>query len=245
MNPEKTSSDSEKPTEEESKWDVLSDMPNFDEAKEKRERLGKFEFKNLSPEDNLAEAAELLFSVDPYIFPDFFGTTDQAKRLGSALFSKDPNALFSFDKTVIAKDGERIASIICFRDHNCTPWDTEAVTKRFLDAGAELPEHFLRANEQYMKKITDEEIPEGGVELSFGATSPDYRRQGLLTEIENKIIKDGNYKKLYADVLEGNEKSFNLHLKQGFKVVNEFACYPDGRLKVFHMEREVNSPESL
>lgn len=213
-------------------WDILS---------EKHEQTKNIKFENLSENDNLGQAAELLYSVDPYIFPDFFGTFEQAKKVGPILFSKDPNALFSFEKTVVAKDGDKIAAIICFRDHNCTPWDTELTTKKFIDAGVEIPENFERANNNYMKKITDEELPEDGVEFVFGATDPEYRRRGLIMELQNKIIRDGNYKKLYVDVLENNEKSINLNLKQGFKIVSKFDSYPDGKLQVLHMEQEIKS----
>lgn len=148
-------------------------------AKNHERKLG-VEIMELSPDDNPEQVAEALYLVDQYIFPDLFDNEEKAKVLTKELFSDDPNALFSYKKTLVAKDDKGdVVGIAVYRDSNCTPWDTEAVRQRFLSTGLELPTQFDRANEGYMKKITDAELPEGAAEIEFVGVREEYRSNGI------------------------------------------------------------------
>ena len=209
-----------------------------DTAKE-WEKLAEPGMRELSPEDDLGRAGELLYEVDPFIFPDFLGDSEKAKVLGPELFNDTENGLFSFNRTLVADENGQLDGILCYRTSDVAPWDKEAVKERFEKTGVELPAEFERANDNYMKKITDAELPEGAAEIEFLATAPEARGKGIATKLINKLKDSGEFKELHLDVLGNNENALNLYKKLGFEVTDEFPCYPDGSVPVYHMVMKI------
>ena len=210
-----------------------------EKAREHERKLG-VEIMNLTPDDNFEQVAEALYLVDQYIFPDLFQNKENAKVFAKALFSEDENALFSYKKTLVAKDDENnIIGIVVFRDENCTPWDTEAVRQRFLETGLELPDEFDRANEKYMKKITDAELPKGAAEIEFVGVVDDWRSNGIGGRLMKAVMDRGEYSEAHLDVLDSHPGARRLYDKLGFKPQGEkFGNYPDGTEGVQHMVRK-------
>ncbi len=224
-------------------WGDLAKYPDFndfrnEQAKGHEKKLG-VEVMELSPNDNLEQLAEALYLVDQYIFPDLFDNAEKAKVLAKELFSDDPDALFSFKKTLVAKDDDgNIVGAAVYRDSKCTPWDTEAVRQRFLSTGLDLPAQFDRANEKYMKKITDAELPEGAVEIEFVGVREEFRANGIGGLLMKTIMDDFGYTEAHLDVLDSHPGARRLYDKLGFNPVGEkFGNYPDGSEGVQHMIR--------
>ena len=203
------------------------------------EILQEVEYRHLTPDDDLSRAAELLYKVDPYIFPDFFGDEERAKMFGPALFNGEKNALFSFDRTLVAEQNGKLMRILCYRTSEVTSWDSEAVTERFRETGAKLPENFARANENYMKKITDGKLPEGSTEIEFIATAPEVRGKGVGSHLINQLKESGDFDTLHLDVLGDNTNAIHVYEKHGFKTTYDFPSYPDGAITVHHMECKI------
>ena len=209
---------------------------NLESAKEHEFKLG-VEISKLSPDDDFEQVAEALYLVDQYIFPDLFQDEEKAKVFSKELFSDDPNALFSYDKTLVARDEEgNVLGIIVYRDSNCTPWDTEAVRQKFAATGLELPDNFDRANEGYMKKITDAELPEGAVEIEFVGVHADYRSNGIGGRLMKEVMDKPEYIEAHLDVLDSHPGARKLYDKLGFHPSGDkFPNYPDGSEGVQHM----------
>ncbi|MBQ6396494.1 GNAT family N-acetyltransferase [Candidatus Saccharibacteria bacterium] len=192
--------------------------------------------RNLKADDDLARAGELLFLVDPLIFPDFLGDSERAKAFGPQLFSATPEtALFSFSRTLVAEQNGELLGIMCYRETEVAPWDAEKITERFRSTGRPLPDNFLRANESYMKKITDAELPADSAEIEFLATAPEARGRGVASRLFEYMKNPDKYAELHLDVLANNENAIRLYEKQGFERVSTFPCYPDGSVNVYHM----------
>lgn len=68
------------------------------------------------PEDDFARAGELVFQVDPYICPDFFGDKERARKIGMILFDDD-GGLFDRKHTIIAEMSGELAGILIFADN--------------------------------------------------------------------------------------------------------------------------------
>lgn len=220
-------------------FDKLTKLPAFEErvqGGEQKEKIKDYEIRHLSEKDDLGRAGELLFQVDPYIFPDFLGDEERAKKLGPALFSPENGGLFSFDRTLVAEQDGKLVGILCYRTSEVKPWDSEAVTERFKETGVELPENFERANESYMKKITDAELPEGSAEIEFLATAPEARGQGIGTGLIKQLKESGQFDTLHLDVLGDNEGAIRVYERAGFSTTYDFPSYPDGAITVHHME---------
>lgn len=182
--------------------------------------------------DQLAEA---LYLVDQYIFPDLLQDENKAVVFAKELFSDDENALFSYDKTLVAKDKNgNIAGILVYRDENCTPWDTDVIREKFLSTGMELPDNFERANEQYMKKITDAELPRGAAEIEFVGVRDDYKGQHIGKDLMNQVIE--RYSEVHLDVLDSHPAARHRYDEMGFKPDGDkFGNYPDNSEWVQHM----------
>lgn len=207
-------------------------------TKNHEKKLG-VEIMNLTPDDNFNQVGEALYLVDQYIFPDLFQDGEKAKIFAKALFSDDPNALFSYSKTLVAKDDENnIVGIMVYRDENCTSWDKEAVKQRFEATGLDLPENFERANDGYMKKITDAELPKGAVEIEFVGVREDYRSFGIGGRLMRTAMDELGYTEAHLDVLDSHPNARKLYDKLGFEPVGEkFGNYPNGIEGVQHMVR--------
>ena len=200
----------------------------------------KIEIKNLSPDDNFDQVAEALYLVDQYIFPDLFGDEEGAKKYAKALFSDDPEALFSYDKTLVAKDEDgNIAGIIIYRGDKCTPWDTDKMRERFLSVDGTLPDEFERANERYMKKVTAPELPEDAAEIEFVGVREEYRGQGIGSKLMRQVLDNPAISETHLDVLDSHAGARSLYDKLGFQPDGDkFPNYPDGREGVQHMIRK-------
>ncbi len=217
-------------------WESVASMAS--EFKGEKER--KIEIKNLSPDDNFEQVAEAIYLVDQYIFPDLFGDEDGAKKFAKELFSDDPNALFSYDKTLVAKDEDgNIAGILIYRGDKCTPWDTDKMREKFLATGHELPENFERANEKYMKKVTDPELPKDAAEIEFLGVREDYRGRGIGSKLMEQVYNDPSISEAHLDVLDSHPAARGLYDKLGFLPDGDkFPNYPDGTEGVQHMVRK-------
>lgn len=206
----------------------------------KGEKEAQFEIKNLSPDDNFDQVAEALYLVDQYIFPDLFGDEDGAKKFAKALFTDDPNALFSYDKTLVAKDQDgNIAGLLIYRGDKCTPWDTDQMREKFLEISQDLPENFERANEKYMKKVTDPELPKDAAEIEFLGVREAYRGQGIGGKLMQSVYDDPRFSEVHLDVLDSHPAARSLYDKKGFiPDGDKFPNYPDGNEWVQHMVRK-------
>lgn len=218
-------------------WGELAAMPDFgDEKSAEHEEVVQIEIQNLSPEDNLEQAAEALYLTDQYICPDFFGDEERAKKFAQALFTDEPDVLFSYDRTIVAKDENGdIAGILVYRDADCKPWDADAAEERFRATGIEMPENFDRANRVYMPKVTGEMAP-GTAEIEFVGVRDAYRSQGVGKKMIQTLMDNPEYKELHLDVLDSHPWASKSYGELGFQPEGEkFGNYPDGTEGVQHM----------
>lgn len=218
-------------------WSALAELPAFDhEESPNHEKLPNIKIEKLSPNDRLDQAAEAIYLTDQYICPDFFGDEERAKKFAEVLFSDTPNALFSYDKTIVAKDEDgNIAGILVYRDSACEPWDADAMERKFRETGIEMPEHFDRANRIYMQKITGEMAP-GTAELEFVGVRDAYRSQGVGKKMMQALIDNPEYHELHLDVLDSHPWARKSYGEMGFQPDGEkFGNYPDGTEGVQHM----------
>lgn len=236
---------------EENPWDELANQARFydettasstdteetaAESTQEHEKLKGMEIKNLLPTDNLEQAAAALFLTDQYIMPDLFGDEERAKAFMGALFSEEPNVMFSYQKTLVAKDEDgNIAGILVYRDSDCQPWDAEAAKERFEATGLKMPENFDRANNVYMPKITGEMAP-GTAEIEFVGVRDEYRSRGIGKQLIQSLAEKPEYSELHLDVLDSHPWARKSYDDLGFEADGEkFGNYPDGSEGVQHM----------
>lgn len=206
---------------------------------EQKELLEQVEIRELSPEDDLGRAGELVFQVDPYICPDFFGDQERAKEIGKVLFD-DNGGLFDRKHTLVAVVNGELKGILIFSDNKITPWNCEETKKRIEAIGIEMPEHFDRANEQYMKVVTDEAMtmPDGVVEIELCSVDSNTRDLGIGQKLFDKLLERPEYQEQHLTVLADNPRAIHVYEKKGFEIVSTQTGYPDDSVKTHNMIRK-------
>ena len=196
----------------------------------------KAEVRELNSFDNLREAAGLVYEVDPYICPDFFGDKERAEAIGSVLF-KDDGGLFDYKHTLVAEEDGELQGVLIFADNTITPWDCAARKAEIEATGIDMPEQFDRANEQYMKPVVDDaaNLPDGVAEIEWVATDPNHRGKGIATKLLDRIKSDPRYHELHLTVLADNPPAVGAYEKAGFEIVSTQTGYPDDSVKTHNM----------
>lgn len=198
--------------------------------------------RNLRPNDDLEKAADLIWQVDPYICPDFFGDRERAKKFGKVLF-KDDGGLFDFGHTLVAEDTEepgKLIGILIWGDNKTTPWDCEVVKREVERLGIEMPEQFDRANKDYMEMLVNEtrELPDGVNEVQWCATDEAARGKGVGTKMFEAYLALPGYNEQRLVVLADNPPAIGLYKKMGFEIVSSQTGYPDELVKTHNMVRK-------
>lgn len=195
----------------------------------------------LTPNDNLEKAADLVFQVDPYICPDFFGDADRAKEFGKILFKND-GGLFDFDHTLVAEDTDepgKLLGILIYGDNKMTDWDLEGTKRAVVSLGIEMPENFDRANKDYMEMLVKEtqKLEDGVTEVEWCATDKEARGKGVAQAMFKKYL-ELPYAEWHLTVLADNPPAIHVYEKMGYKIVKATTGYPDDSVKTYNMIRK-------
>ena len=204
------------------------------------EKLAEPEIRELGPEDDLGRAGELIFQVDPYICPDFFGDAERAKKIGEILFD-DEGGFFDKKHTLVADVNGRLEGILVFADNKIAPWNCEEVKKKVEALGIEMPEYFDRANEKYMKPVVEDAmtLPDGVAEVELFAVDSNTRGTGVGQKLFDEFLKRPEYHEQHLTVLADNPPALHVYEKKGFKIVSSQTGYPDESVKTHNMVRKV------
>ena len=214
---------------------------------ERREEVGEVEVRLLNPEtDDLEKAADLIYQVDPYICPDFFGDEERAKKFGEVLF-KDDGGMFDSRYVLVAEDTAepgKLLGILVYLDNKVAGWNVEVTKREVEELGIEMPKNFDRCNEQYMKMIVDEaqKLPDGVVEVEWCAADKEARGKGVATKMFEKFLSLP-YEEQHLVVLADNPPAIGLYKKMGFEIVSTQAGYPDDSVETHSMVRRLEEEE--
>lgn len=196
----------------------------------------------LTETDNLEDAADLVFQVDPYICPDFFGDEERAKKIGKVIFNHE-NKLFDYDHILVAEDPEiqgKLLGILVFADNTIADWNCDEILEKVKSLEIDLPENFERANRNYMKPVVDEakKLDYGAVEIEFLATDKNFRGRGVAQALLNYFFGLSQYNEHHLTVLSDNLAAIHVYEKKGFKTVSYQTGYPDDLVKTQSMVHE-------
>ncbi len=192
----------------------------------------------LTPNDDLEKATVLVFQVDPYICPDFFGDVDRARKFGKILFTND-GGLFDFKHTLVAEEDGELLGILIYADNTVTSWDCAAMRAKVESLGIEIPEKFDRANKDYMELVVNaaKELEDDIVEVEWCATDLAARGKGVAQALF-KAFLDLPYSEQHLTVLADNPPAIHVYEKMGFKIVSTQTGYPDDSVETHSMIRK-------
>lgn len=202
--------------------------------------MEQIKIRKLTEDDDLGRAGELIFQIDPYICPDFFGDAARAQKMGPVIF-KTEGTLFDLNHTFVAEEDGKLLGICIYADNKIADWDCEKVKAALLAAGITLPEHFDRANERYMKPVTDDAktLPDGVVEIELLATDASARGKSIGGKLMDAVLALPEYHEQHLTVLADNPPALHLYEKKGFKIVSSQTGYPDDSVNTHNMVRKV------
>ena len=198
--------------------------------------------RNLCKTDDLGKAAELIFQVDPYICPDFFGDAEHAKRYGKILFTED-GGLFDFSRVLVAEDSKApgaLLGILVYADNTITSWNCDEMKKKVESLGIAIPANFDRANKDYMELVVEEakKLENGVAEVELCSTDAAHRGRGIAKAFFDKFLSIPHYHEQHLTVLADNLPAIRLYKKKGFSIVSFQSGYPDDSVKTFNMVRK-------
>ncbi len=206
---------------------------------ENHEITSEVKVRLLDPEkDDLSRAANLVYQVDPYICPDFFGDAKRAEEIGPILFGEE-GGLFDPNHTIIAEEDGKLLGILIYADNTIKPWDTNGIKAKVEALGIETPEHFDRANKSYMEVVVEDArtLPDGVAEVEWCATDSSARGKGIASKMFEKFLSLP-YKEQHLTVLSDNPSAIHLYEKNGFKIVSTQTGYPDESVGTHNMVRK-------
>ncbi len=184
----------------------------------------------LTPNDNLEKAADLVYQVDPYISPDFFGDIERARKFGKILFTSD-GGLFDFSHFLVAEDSEKpgeLLGILAYNDNKIADWDLAGMKQKVESLGIAIPEYFDRANEHYMAALVEEtkELPDGATIVEWCATDQAARGKGVAQAMFKKYLEIPGYNEYHLTVLNNNAPAIHVYEKVGYRIVASADAYP-------------------
>lgn len=206
---------------------------------EERETAKEIVIRTLNPEkDDLKQAASLIYQVDPYICPDFFGDAERAKKMAPIIFGEE-GGLFDPNRTIVAEEDNQLLGILIYVDNTIKSWDTDGIKKKVEALDIEIPEHFDRANKDYMEVVVEEakNLPDGTAEVEFCATDESARGKGIASKMFEKFLSLP-YQEQHLTVLADNPPAINLYKKKGFEIVSTQTGYPDDSVETHNMVRK-------
>ena len=195
--------------------------------------------------DDLSRAANLLFQVDPYICPDFFGDEERAERMSGILFGEE-GGLFDPQHILVAEQDGKIVGVLVFADNQVKPWNSTDLKTKLKEVDVELPEYFDRANERYMEPVVEgaRNLPDGVVEIEFCATDREIRGKGIGTKMFSEFLGQKRYQEQHLTVLADNPAAIHLYEKMGFRIVSTQTGYPDEHVITHNMIRRNDEVEN-
>ena len=178
----------------------------------------KFELDVLTHPSDYRETAKIIYSTDPYIYHDLFGSVENAQAILGYSFD-NPDSVFFKRAVYIVKyrrTGEVVSSALFHT--NDFVWDTNVMLRDFEKAGVVPPESFFAAAEYMTKTYNFRKI---GFSMCNIAVKESFRNQGIATFMLTRLLEFNSNSTVELTVLKDNAVAIDLYKKLGFKIIGE------------------------
>ena len=194
--------------------------------------------------DNLERISELIYNVDPYIYPYWFGNLENCKRILPKLILED-NFIFNIGTIYIAinSDNNEIVGLSSIVDkYNISDYDYEKISSN---------NNIKYTIENYIKPMIENIKTKNIATITNMCVKKEYRNMHIGYRLLNTVIEeyvnnnDNDVEYIEFDVLANNSSAIKLYKNLGFKQVSEieegFNGYNMERPKVILMSLKIEN----
>ncbi len=177
-------------------------------------------FGKLISKDEYSAVAKLIYQTDAYLYPDLFGSIENAKKLLPYLL-EDKRSHWYKDYIYVAKENGSVIGIITVIPFN-VDWNYASVQMAYMECGLELDDR-VKAVCEYFAKASEN--------IGIGASAcnicirEDYRGNGIGSFMLEKVIEMVGHNNIELSVLADNTAAIHLYEKYGFVTVRQFYDY--------------------
>ena len=174
---------------------------------------------NPTPEE-YGRVGELVYLVDPYIYPALFGSPEAAKMVMPTLMGIE-NSPFSPGLVHVARINGVVAGILVLY---IKPFESLPELSCFYAGELVLPDSAKDVCENYLIPMC-KHVASDEAYIPCIATEPACRGRGVASALIDHARQLANGLPLTLDVLKDNEKAIRLYENQGFIAYKEIAGY--------------------
>lgn len=158
------------------------------------------------------QIGELLFLVDPYIYPPFFNTQENTANI-MPLLMEEENSIFAPKHILIAQTNNIISGLLIAYTN---PIKNPTMMIDFYHKYSSLlPETALHVCKNYFTPVCTNLKPNETYIMSI-ATHPDYRKQGIATTLITKTKENNPHNPIILDTLLNNHTAIKTYQTNGF-----------------------------
>lgn len=172
------------------------------------------EYRYLETTDDLETIGKLLFYTDPFIYPAFFGSADNAARVMKEAINRE-SYCFSPDNVFCAFYNDKPVAIICKNPDGAYKWEYKEWQELFDLAKIDIPNTFDDVAKYYFEPMNQERL-KGYVYILAVCVSTEMRQKRVGTELLKRFLELHPCNKVLLDTLEENTAGIALYKKAGF-----------------------------
>lgn len=177
-------------------------------------------FSKLKSDDNYDDVAELIYKTDAYLYPDLFGSLENAKKIIPYLLNDHLSTMYR-DYIYVAKDNGKIIGIVSILPHS-VEWDFNRIRLAYMEAGLTMGESVYAVSEYFQEAFC--KIGNGSNACNI-CVSEEYRNKGVGSFILERVIHLAGKSTIELSVLSHNEAAVKLYKKFGFVILGESDDY--------------------
>ena len=175
--------------------------------------------------DDIDAIGELLYLTDPFIYPTFFGSRDNAVKIMREAICRG-SYCFSKQNIFCAFWGNKPVAMICKNPDGRYKWDYQEWRDLFFKAEALISDSFDNVAEKYFLPMNNESFESQDYLLAV-CVLPEYRSQQVGTYLLDQFLKIHSERDIVLDTLEDNTAGMCLYKKFGFAEYEYYLGYSE------------------
>lgn len=182
----------------------------------------KLEYRHINKNDDLKEIFKLIYSGDPYIYPDLFTDIEN----GFSIFSRictNPLSLFFVEhyRVVVDTDTQEILGLCTFYTPD-VKWNPSIIEQAYIACGIHIPESFDSVSKYFTQTYNYKHYLVGACNV---CVKEGHRGMHIGTFLLESLLEEIADEDVQLTVLKDNISAVKLYQKQGFVIVGEFMDY--------------------